>query len=99
VLQDTIANLPLSISEVNHSPAGPALYPPATSQCPRPSQMALDTSVLAREQKRVLLLAASMTHSCSISTSDINAACILLHTFEGILSSSDQDQVSENKQV
>lgn len=57
--------------------------------------MALDSSVLAREQKRVLLLASSMTPSCSINVSDINTVCILLSMFEGILSSSDKDQVSE----
>lgn len=99
MLQDTIANLPLPTTEVNSSPTGPTLYLPAASGCPRTYQMALDTSVLAREQKHVLLLARSMMPSCPINTLDINAACILLSTFEGVISSSDQDQVSENKQV
>lgn len=52
--QDTIASLPLPTSEVNSSPADPTLYLPATSRCPSASQMALDTSVLAREQKCVI---------------------------------------------
>lgn len=82
---------PLSAPEVNSSPTGPMSPLPSTWRRPRRSQMIL---LSWQEKNNTLLDSRSTKPSCTINGLDRNAAKMLPSTFEEILSSSEQDQVS-----